>query len=146
MTSVYIEDVAKGWWGKNKVEEMLVSLSEVDANMHGGCEISIPQDPGSAGKVVKSAYVALLHGHIVECTPESGEKEVRAGPLASQVEAHNVYLVKGPWNADFVAEAASFPRGRLKDQLDAASRAYGRLIKRRVLRVPAAPQIIGIKR
>ncbi len=138
--AIYILDVICGWWGPNELEVRFKKQPGIDGV---DCVISFPQDPGQAGKVQKHAYAKHLHGYTFEGTPESGEKEVRAGPLASQQEAHNVYLVEAGWNDDFVAEAASFPRGRLKDLIDAASRAYGRILKGHVVDVPEPPELIG---
>ena len=60
-------------------------------------------------------------------TPESGAKEDRAIPFASYVNVGKVYLVKAPWNKAFVAELSTFPRGKFKDQVDAASRMFTEL-------------------
>ena len=40
-----------------------------------------------------------------------------------------VRLVRGGWNKVFINELAKFPRGKFKDQVDAASRAYARILK-----------------
>lgn len=92
------------------------------------CDQDIPQDPGQAGKALKQSYAILLHGFNVYFSPESGNKEVRALPFAAQIEAGNVYMVRGNWNGDFLDELAVFPVGKFKDQVDACSRAYARLI------------------
>lgn len=100
----------------------------------------IPQDPGQAGKAQKAAFAKLLHGHKVVFSPETGSKEVRATPLAAQCEAGNVYLLRGPWNDAFINEAAMFPNGQFKDQIDGASRAYANLISKPIRSVPSAPE------
>jgi len=56
---------------------------------------------------------------------------MRAMPLAAQQEGGKVLLLRGGWNSDFVNEASTFPAGKFKDQIDAASRAYGRLLIRK---------------
>lgn len=96
------------------------------------CRISIPQDPGAAGKAWKAHFAQLLHGFVAHFSPESGDKDFRAEPVAAQVAAGMVYLVPGNWNTDFLAEAASFgPGAAYKDQIDALSRAYAYLIQHR---------------
>lgn len=94
------------------------------------CEIDFPQDPAQAGKWQKSFLGGKLAGYHVWSSPESGTKPDRAQPLASQVALGNVYLVRGPWNDAFIAEAVNFPRGDYKDLIDAAARAYARALKR----------------
>lgn len=93
--------------------------------------IDMPQDPGQAGKSQKTNFIKLLHGFNVKSSPETGSKEQRANPFAAQVEGLNVYLLRGHWNDDFINEASLFPNGEFKDQIDAASRAYARLINRK---------------
>lgn len=93
-------------------------------------EGSIPQDPGSAGKSWGFHLLTkALMGYVYEMSPETGDKETRAMPLAAQVRAGNVDIVAGSWNQDFLDEAASFPMGKFKDQIDAATRAFDKLMK-----------------
>lgn len=89
---------------------------------------SIPQDPGQAGKGQIAALTAMLAGHAVHASPETGDKVVRARPFASQVNSGNVVMVRGEWNAAFIEELKMFPNGLHDDQVDAASRAFARLI------------------
>jgi predicted phage terminase large subunit-like protein len=98
------------------------------------CEISLPQDPGQAGKVQASDYVAMLAGYVARAEPETGEKAIRAEPFAAQCEAGNVSLVRGDWNESYLDELCVFPGGTFKDQVDASSGAFGRLA------VPTPPQ------
>jgi len=125
---VVVEDVRRGRWGPHEVRTNIRAAAESDG--HGVLQ-DLPQDPGQAGKVQKSDLVALLAGYDAHATPESGSKEDRARPLAAQAEAGNIFLVRAPWNDAFVDEACLFPNGELKDQVDAASRAFGRLIQKR---------------
>jgi predicted phage terminase large subunit-like protein len=91
--------------------------------------ISLPQDPGQAGKAQVAYLIGKLAGFDYHASPESGDKETRALPLAAQAEAGNAAIVAGPWNADFLDELATFPAGKWKDQVDAASRAFGELVQ-----------------
>ena len=43
------------------------------------------------------------------------------------MQAGNVFLVAGSWNAAFLEEAECFPNGKFKDQIDAASGAFAKL-------------------
>lgn len=137
---IYVMDSHCGRWGPNEVITQIKNTAEIDGKF---VRISIPQDPGQAGKVQKSSYAAELHGYDVSFSPETGDKETRAIPFAAQVEAGNVYLVRGSWNSGYINEAAMFPRGQLKDRIDASSRAYGELIaKKKKTWVRSAPRLI----
>jgi predicted phage terminase large subunit-like protein len=90
--------------------------------------IDIPQDPGQAGKAQVRAIAQNLAGWTVRSSPESGSKEQRADPFASQCECGNVFIVRGSWNDEYLDELCMFPGGTYKDQVDATSRAFGRLL------------------
>jgi predicted phage terminase large subunit-like protein len=139
---VYILDVQRGRWSPGRVETAYKACCEAD-----GYNVvpSFPQDPGQAGKAQKADIASKLHGYSVHFSPESGSKEDRAKPLAAQAEAGNLYLVRGPWNDVFVNEACMFPNGQFKDQIDAASRAYMRLIMKKPRMVGAAPQVLELR-
>ncbi len=137
---VCIEDVRLGQLAPMGVEHLLLSCAQQDGIR---TVQDIPQDPGQAGKSQKSAYIRLLQGYDVRFSPESGSKPDRAKPLAAQAEGGNVDIVRGPWNDAFLAEACVFPASTFKDQIDAASRAYARLIMKKNRLAPSAPQIIG---
>jgi predicted phage terminase large subunit-like protein len=90
---------------------------------------SIPQDPGQAGKAQSTYLIRQLAGYAYTASPETGDKETRAQPLAAQAEVGNVKLVQGPWVREFLDEISTFPVGKWKDQVDAASRAFNELVK-----------------
>jgi predicted phage terminase large subunit-like protein len=89
--------------------------------------ISIPQDPGQAGKAQAQGMTLDLAGFDVHTSPETGDKVTRASPLAAQAEAGNVDILVGEWNEAFLDEAGNFPNGKFLDQIDAASRAFNEL-------------------
>lgn len=92
---------------------------------------SIPQDPGQSGKSQVLAFAKLLAGHNLHFSPESGDKVVRATPLASQINVGNVVMLRAPWNQAFTDECRLFPNGSYDDQVDAASRAFNALLQPR---------------
>jgi predicted phage terminase large subunit-like protein len=118
-------DVFRDRGGADDVANWLLNWSTQDRMDTPGCKISIPQDPGQAGKAQVQAYTRLLAGHLIESSPETGDKATRAGPFVAQVNAGNVAIVKGAWNRAFLDELAAFPAGAKDDQVDAASRAFG---------------------
>ena len=58
------------------------------------------------------------------------DKITRALPWAALAEEGRVILVRGPWNQDFIQEAANFPRSPHDDQIDAVSIAVKMLSQR----------------
>jgi predicted phage terminase large subunit-like protein len=102
-----------------EVDFRLVQTAAIDGP---GVPIRIPQDPGSAGKSDADHKVAiLLAGYDAKALPETGDKEQRAGPLASAAEANNVYLVRTLHARAFLDEAELFPFGVNDDMIDVAA-------------------------
>lgn len=123
-----IADVRRAQVSAAGVERLLKATAEQDKAQFGAVRGSIPQDPGQAGKSQAQHLIRhVLVGHDYRASPESGDKETRAMPLAAQAEAGNVFLLSGDWNAAFLDEVAMFPMGKWKDQVDAAGRAFTEL-------------------
>ena len=125
--AIVIHDIDRYQETPGKVEANILACAKRDGKQ---VPIDMPQDPGQAGKAQKASYVKLLHGFTVKFSPESGDKEQRAGPFAAQVEGGNVYLIRGEWNDAFLDEAAVFPAGKFKDQVDGCSRGYMHLVNK----------------
>ena len=124
--ALYVADVQRGQWGADERDRKILETARLDGKH---VEIRLPQDPGQAGKSQKPHFAKLLHGHRVTFEIESGSKDVRADPYASQCAALNVHCLRGAtWLRAFVGEHESFPAAKLKDQVDAMSGAYGMLI------------------
>lgn len=119
-----IANVARDRKSAAGVERLLLNTASQDGYE---CTISIPQDPGQAGKAQTSYLVQQLAGYTVKTSTESGDKVTRAGPLAAQAEAGNVDILEGDWNDAFFEEITIFPNGT-KDQTDAASRAFNEMV------------------
>ena len=120
----------------NVVRSLIKAQADIDGK---GVEISLPQDPGQAGKVQARDFVAMLAGWNAHAEPETGDKVTRAEPFIAQCEAGNVQIVAGPWNDLYLDELCMFPAGSFKDQVDASSGAFGRLAAN-----PTAPIIAPI--
>jgi predicted phage terminase large subunit-like protein len=87
-------------------------------------KISIPQDPGQAGKTQVLYLTRQLAGYSVTTSPETGDKVTRAEPFAAQVNVGNVMMLRGSWNKDLIDEMRMFPNGSFDDQIDSLSRAF----------------------
>jgi predicted phage terminase large subunit-like protein len=98
--------------------------------------IGIEQDPGSAGVFEADYYVRALAGYRVRTFRVTKDKVTRAGPVSSQVEHGNVYLVGAgaSWIEPFVQECEAFPDGSHDDQVDALSGAFAALAKPKPVR------------
>jgi len=138
----YVEDVVSLRSGPGAVTRLLRATASQDGH---GVAISIPQDPGQAGKAQVKHFATELSGYTITATPETGDKLTRAEPVAAQAEAGNVRLVRGPWNEAFLEEVTTFPAGRWSDQVDALSRAFAHLNRKSEDAVPTgilAPRAI----
>lgn len=127
----YICDVVRGQW-EAAARNLIIRQTATD----DGKEVRIygPQDAG-AGKESAARFVQILAGWSVTTTPARGSKEFRAEPLAAQINAGNVRLVKGPWTGAFIEELRTFPRGAHDDQVDASADAFTMLASPPALRV-----------
>lgn len=127
-----VDDVGNYWvldattdrLGPDGVMRLLKNTASRDGRTVVG---SIPQDPGQAGKAQVKIMIKSLPGYKYYSSPESGDKILRASPFAAQAEAGNVYLVRGAWNDAFLDELEAFPSSEIKDQVDAASRAFNEI-------------------
>ena len=122
-----IADVVRLQGGPEAVVEAILSTAIRDGR---DVKIGLPQDPGQAGRAQVSYLSRRLAGFVVDSSPESGAKATRAMPVASQVNAGNVTLVRGAWNRALLEEMQDFPGGAKDDQVDALSRAFGVLVER----------------
>jgi predicted phage terminase large subunit-like protein len=121
-----ITDVIRLQGSPRQVEEAILNTAKLDGR---SVTISMPKDPGSAGGFVTSYLAAQLAGHNLIITSETGSKTSRATPIAAQIEAGNVAIVRSGWNHAFLEELKEFPYGAKDDQIDALSRAFAALIE-----------------
>lgn len=114
-------DVVRLRGGPDEVEAAIINTASQDGPR---VRISLPQDPGQAGKQQVLYLTRKLAGHTVESSPETGDKATRAAPVASQVNVGNVDIVRAPWNRAFLDELGGFPSASHDDQVDALGRAF----------------------
>jgi len=120
----YVVDVIRKQLGGGAVRQLIEKTAEQDGHT---CKIIVPQDPGAAGKVVVQDIIALLHGYNAKAEAQSGSKETRAEPLASQVEIGRVNVLKRTWTKAWLDELRFFPKGKFKDQVDSTASAFNEL-------------------
>jgi predicted phage terminase large subunit-like protein len=119
-----------------QTEDTIIATAHLDGP---AVVIGLPEDPGQAGKAQISYLTGRLAGYRLLSSRETGAKLTRAMPLASQVEAGNVAIVRAGWNHALIEELRDFPLGRKDDQVDAMVRAFGTLA-----RVPDPPRVVNL--
>ena len=120
---VYVEDVVRGQWSPAGVQQAIRAAAERDGQ---SVTVYLEQEPGSSGVADVQAIIRHLAGYKAKAVRKTGSKADEAKPLAAQVEAGNVSLLRGPWNDAFLRELEAFD-GQCKrhdDQADAVSGAY----------------------
>ncbi len=128
---IWVLLVIRGQWSTYERRNQM-RLAYLTARERFGSRLPVaqlwhPQDPGSAGLDSARDTNKALAGLPAHFEPVSGDKETRADPWSSALEADNVRLLKASWNQAFIDEHLSFPKGRNDDQVDAASSAYNKL-------------------
>jgi len=107
------------------VRQLVKSTAERDPS---GTHVWISQDPGQAGKEQAEGYVQYLAGFGVSTERETGDKETRAEPFASQWQAGNVDVVRGNWNEEYFGQLEGFPgSGTHDDAVDASAGAFAKV-------------------
>jgi predicted phage terminase large subunit-like protein len=126
----YIVDVQRAQLSAMERENLIKQTAHLDRQRYGQFPIYIEQEPGSSGKESAQATIRNLVGFVVRADPPSGDKDVRLHPFEVQAEAGNVRLLRGAWNFDYLEELTAIPNGTYRDQADATSGAFNKLIRR----------------
>jgi predicted phage terminase large subunit-like protein len=116
-----IEDVVRLRGNYRLVQETILATARLDGH---ATVISLPIDPGQAGKSQIAQLSSLLAGFRIYTSQERGSKVSRASLAATQINAANFGIRQGSWNQAFNDELSSFPQGTKDDQVDALSRAF----------------------
>jgi len=120
----YIADVRRKQLGAGGVRQLILDTAEEDGVP---TKIVLPQDPGQAGKALVEDMIAALTGYTAKAELQSGAKETRAAPLATQVDIGRVCVLNRTWTRPLLDELRFFPKGKFKDQVDAAASAFNAL-------------------
>jgi predicted phage terminase large subunit-like protein len=103
------------------VERMLLNTASQDGK---ACTISLPQDPGQAGKSQVKSLIKMLSGYNARSSTETGDKVTRFSPFSAQCEAGNVDVLRGSWNEAWFNALEGFPVAKHDDDADSTSRAF----------------------
>lgn len=117
----YVEDIIRKRLKPDEVEALILNTAEMDTK---AVAISLPKEPAGAGKFLQANFSKLLTGYTFTFRSETGDKETKAQPVAAQVGAGNVRIVRAAWMNDFILELEEFPDGKYDDQVDAFAGAF----------------------
>jgi predicted phage terminase large subunit-like protein len=123
-------DVVWGRWEADEREQVILTTAQMDGTR---TKVWIEQEPGSGGKESAHSTVKHLTSHGYRCQAESvhGDKTLRAEPMQGNASVGNIILLEDsplrPWIKRFLDELTTFPMGKMKDQVDAASGAFNKL-------------------
>lgn len=121
----YIIDVQRLRGTPLDVQRRVAQAAELDGK---NVPIYMEQEPGSSGVNTIDTYRrTVLPGYSFYADKKTSNKIERAEPLSASAESHNVKIVRGDWNKDFLDEVSAFPNVKHDDMTDTASGAYAML-------------------
>lgn len=127
-----IPDIKRGQWASEEREKIIKQTAEADGQR---CKVYVEQEPGSGGKESADGTIRNLVGFSVYKDRPTGDKVYRADPYSVQVNLGMVQMMKGGWNQAYIEELELFPNSTFKDQTDASSGAFNKLVGKRKVRV-----------
>jgi predicted phage terminase large subunit-like protein len=140
----YVVHMVMGKWGAAERERVIRQTAASDYAAYGhDVETVVEQEPGSGGKESAENTIRSLEGYRVAADRPTGDKTLRAEPLAAQAAVGRVKLIAGPWNRDYLDILAAFPGGAVKDAVDASSGAFARLTRHTAARPAAGAPIVA---
>lgn len=129
-----VMDVKRGQWATDEREKIIRQTAQADGtHVH----VFVEQEPGSGGKESAEATVGRLTNLGFKCEADrpQGDKVYRADPFSVQVNEGNVWVLHGTWNKTYIDEFEFFPYSTYKDQVDASSGAYAKLVGKKQVKV-----------
>jgi predicted phage terminase large subunit-like protein len=116
-----VEDVIRLRGTPGTVKDTIVQTASQDPE---GTIVGLELDPAQAGKFEAMEYIRALAGYDVRCVPPHDNKLARAKPVSVQAQAKNIRLVRGTWNAPYLAVLEGFGGTGHDDDVDATSGAF----------------------
>lgn len=135
-TRYFVEDVR---WFRGTPGEVNRKIQDVAFEDGPYVKIREEREGGASGVAVIDHRHQGLKGYDYEGIDPQGDKQLRADPFAAAVERGDVFIVRGPWTANYVTELRQFPYGGHDDQVDASSLAYSTLSVGTALPPPEHP-------
>ncbi|MDR7492171.1 MAG: phage terminase large subunit [Armatimonadota bacterium] len=120
-----VRHIIRGRWSPGRVERLVAETAAADGPQ---VPVVVEQEPGSAGKLlVDRIRRHVLPGYVVRGHQPSGDKLLRAQPVAAAAEHGLLVIVRGEQVLPFIDELVSFPHGPHDDCVDALSGAHAYL-------------------
>jgi predicted phage terminase large subunit-like protein len=126
-----VEDVKRGRWSTHEREKIMQETAAVDGV---GVEIWVEQEPGSGGKESAEGTIRNLAGYVIRAEKPTGDKVFRADPYSVQVNNGAFQIMNADWNRLYIEEHRFFPFSTYKDQVDASSGAFSKLVSKKIAR------------
>lgn len=120
-------DLVMGQWDAAERERVISQTLVADCAAYPVVTTFVEQEPGSGGKESAEATIRRNAGYSVYADRPTGDKTLRAEPFAAQVNVGNVKLLAGSWNGRYLDILTAFPKGAVKDPVDASSGAFAKL-------------------
>lgn len=121
----YVEDVIRF---RDRPDGVNAKMREAGKADGSDVKITVPQDPGAAGKSTALQQVRALaeQGNYAKVRVTHANKVTRFAPFSAMAEAGMVKIVAGPWNNAYFSELEAFTgEGKTKDdQVDSTADAF----------------------
>lgn len=124
----YVMDCVMGQWDASARERVISQTLAADKARYGHVVNYIEQEPGSGGKESAENTIRTNPGYSIFADRPTGDKATRAEPFAAQAGIGNVKLLAGGWNGRYLDILTAFPRGAVKDPVDASSGGFSHLV------------------
>lgn len=119
----YLTHMRKGQKAWVQMRQMILDTARADKKTDSVNRIALEAVAGFDA-VYQDVKQELLGEVKVEKKLAPTGKMVRAQAWLNLIEAGRFYMVRAPWNADFISELALFPEGPHDDQVDGVSILY----------------------
>lgn len=131
-STFYIVDLEMGQWEAPERERRILRTAHLDEERFGAfgsIRTGVEQEPGSSGKESAESTVRMLseEGFSAFADSPTGDKVLRAEPVAKLAELGAIKMVAGAYNDRLLRILHGFPKGTIKDPVDALSGAYKKL-------------------
>jgi predicted phage terminase large subunit-like protein len=113
-TNYFIVDVIRGQWTATERDNRIVAAAKLDGPR---CTVKIETVAGYKDTFVRIKNRLRGKSTVRNSTPHL-DKVARASLVEPAFEGKCVFLLRAPWNDDWITEASAFPRGKHDDQID----------------------------
>lgn len=125
--SYIVLDLIMGQWEAAERETVITQTLAADKAAYRHVVTYVEQEPGSGGKESAENTIRRNPGYPVFADKPTGDKATRAEPFAAQAGIGNVKLLARPWNGRYLEMLTAFPKGTVKDAVDASSGGFSYL-------------------